>query len=303
MRLETISRLHFGLIDLHGGMGRVDGGCGLAIARPSIVADGELDDQLRVEGPLSSRIRDGAKNVLEHIGGDPVSITVERGFPQHVGLGSGTQAALVGAYLASRLNGAQLPISELSRLVGRGGTSGIGTAAFEGGGFVVDGGHNFEAKGGFFPSSASSVSPPPVTSRLEFPDWRVAVIVPEGKGSYGSDEIELFDRVCPIPEEEVDRLCRIILMELLPSIASANFEDFRTSVARLQNVGFKQRELSAQPRSRDLVETMNERGYASGMSSLGPAVYAIHPKGVDTTDLDETVYKTKASNVGALVLD
>jgi beta-ribofuranosylaminobenzene 5'-phosphate synthase len=36
-----------------------------------------------------------------------------------------------------------LYVREIARVITRGGTSGMGTAAFEAGGFLVDGGHGF----------------------------------------------------------------------------------------------------------------------------------------------------------------
>ena len=65
---------------------------------------------------------------------------------------------------------------ELSTIVGRGGTSGIGTYVNELGGLIVDGGHSLVEKPGFLPSGASKASPPPLIARYEFPEeWDILV--------------------------------------------------------------------------------------------------------------------------------
>ena len=60
--------------------------------------------------------------------------------------GAGRSSACCGPGYA-QLHGRQLTTRELARLMGRGGTSGIGTAAFDHGGFIIDGGHRFGAGG------------------------------------------------------------------------------------------------------------------------------------------------------------
>ncbi|MGQ3411418.1 beta-ribofuranosylaminobenzene 5'-phosphate synthase [Natrinema sp. LN54] len=301
MKIETVSRLHFGLIDMNGELGRIDGGIGLALNSPSITLNVNKSRNFCVNGPLSNRIKEGAKAVQKYLNGSPVSIEIEEAIPQHVGLGSGTQAAIAGGIAVSELNDAELSINTIAKITGRGGTSGIGTAAFEGGGFILDGGHSSEEKGNFLPSSNSPASPPPVTSRLDFPDWEIALILPKGEGAHGSKEVSIFDEFCPIPEKEVEKVARIILMKLLPSILEGDFNAFRDSTKKIQRWGFKRREISLQPTSERIIKNMEEKGYAAGMSSLGPTVYAIHPENVDTSNIDHRVYKTKPDNSGVKI--
>lgn len=303
MLVRTVSRLHLGLIDLNGDLDRVDGGIGLALRSPYIEVRAEAADATRAEGPMSDRVREAAESVIDRIDGDPVHLAITASYPQHVGLGSGTQAALAAGTLAAHLNGADLTPRDIASITGRGGTSGIGVAAFEYGGFITDGGHSLEEKGGFLPSSASRAPPAPVTSRLDFPDWEIAVLLPTGKGAHGDAEREVFEQECPIPAREVERLSRVILMQLLPGVASADFPLFRDAVKEIQRVGFKRREVAMQPASREIIDQMQGRGCAAGMSSFGPAVYAIHPNHVDTDGLDADITRTRASNTGAEVTE
>ncbi len=186
--IRTPSRVHVTLIDMHGGSGRVDGGIGITLDEPGILLEAELSPALSVRGgtpELQERVRGIAAEVLQKLGaGGSVAITVRNHFPSHVGLGSGTQLGLAVARAISELHGRALSVRELAKLVGRGGTSGIGTAAFEHGGFIVDGGHRFGFGGektDFRPSAASrGVRPPPVIARHDFPsDWRILIAIPE----------------------------------------------------------------------------------------------------------------------------
>jgi beta-ribofuranosylaminobenzene 5'-phosphate synthase len=183
----------------------------------------------------------------------------------------------------AELYGRSLPIKELGLLVGRGGTSGIGTAAFEHGGFIIDGGHTFGQgceKSEFRPSAASrGVRPPPVIVHHEFPaDWRILLAMPNlPAGASGMKETDIFKTHCPVPLDEVRALCHEILMRMLPGIIEKDLELFGASVNAIQGLGFKKVELGLQPREIPaLIEIMRSSGAAcAGMSSFGPTVYAI----------------------------
>jgi beta-ribofuranosylaminobenzene 5'-phosphate synthase len=227
---------------------------------------------------------DTALQVLEglHAGGN-ISITVRNDYPSHIGLGSGSQLMLAVARGIADIYGRLLPVKELALLVGRGGTSGIGTAAFELGGFIVDGGHAFGQNGeksGFRPSAASrGVRPPPVIARHDFPsDWRILLAIPDlPAGASGTKESDIFRTHCPVPVGEVRELCHEILMRMLPGIVEKDLDLFGSSVNAIQGLGFKKIELSLQPQQiPELIERLRSSGAAcAGMSSFGPTVYAI----------------------------
>jgi beta-ribofuranosylaminobenzene 5'-phosphate synthase len=290
--VSTPSRIHVTLIDMHGGSGRVDGGIGIALDEPGILLEAELSPVLQVSGGddiMRERIGQLASGVLQSLGaGGSVAITIRSSYPAHVGLGSGSQLSLAVARAISELHGRHLPVRELARLVGRGGTSGIGTAAFEYGGFIIDGGHRF-GEGGektdFRPSSASrGVSPPPVISRQEFPeDWRILLAIPNlPPGASGGVETDIFRNHCPVPLAEVRELCHEVLMRMLPGIAGRDLELFGSSVNAIQGLGFKKVELGLQPpQVIGLLDVLREAGAAgAGLSSFGPAVYAVGDTGM-----------------------
>ena len=290
--IRTPSRVHVTLIDMHGGSGRVDGGIGITLDEPSMLLEAELSPAFSVSGGdavLQERIRGLVAEVLQKLGAaGNVAITIRSSFPSHVGLGSGSQLGLAVARAIAELHGRHLPVRELAKLVGRGGTSGIGTAAFEHGGFIVDGGHRFGAGGektDFRPSAASrGVSPPPVIARHDFPpEWRILVAIPDlPAGASGGREADIFRDNCPVPLDEVREVSHEVLMRMLPGIASRDLDLFGTSINAVQSLGFKKVELAHQPPMiAELLEVMRSAGAAgAGLSSFGPAVYAIGDTGM-----------------------
>jgi len=285
--VRSVSRLHVALIDLHGGLGRGDGSVGVTLERPWMEFEVErAEDGVVVEGEgeVAVKAERAARAVLEGFGLEGgVRVVVRRSYPEHVGLGSGTQAALsVAVGVLEAFGVEEYDVRGLADLLGRGGTSGIGVAAFEGGGFIVDGGHRFGPGGkeGFKPSAASGEVPPaPVVARLEMPgDWRFVLAIPEvRRGAHGDEEVDIFRRYCPVPAREVERVCRLVLMVMLPAVAEGDAEAFGRAVDEVQGLGFKRVEVGLQDAVvRELMEVAREAGaYGAGLSSFGPTVYAV----------------------------
>ena len=121
--------------------------------------------------------------------------------------------------------------------------------------------------------------PPPVTARHDFPpDWRILLAIPDlPAGASGTEESDIFRTRCPVPAGEVRELCHEILMRMLPGLVEKDLDLFGSSVNAVQDLGFKKVELSLQPKQiPDLIERLRSAGAAcAGMSSFGPAVYAI----------------------------
>jgi beta-ribofuranosylaminobenzene 5'-phosphate synthase len=285
--VETPSRIHLGLIDMHGGIGRVDGGIGISLAEPGILLEVNQSRETVARGG-DERARGMAEKVASRVlagiraqGG--VEITLRRVYPSHVGLGSGSQIALAVARGICEIFGRSLPVTELARMAGRGGTSGIGTAAFDLGGFIIDGGHAFGTggeKSDFRPSSASDgVRPAPVIARHDFPpEWRIILATPRlPAGASGEREVDIFRSACPVPLDEVRETCHEVLMRMLPGVVDHDLDLFGSAVNRIQDLGFKRVEISLQPPEIPrLIEEMRRAGAAcAGMSSFGPTVYAI----------------------------
>jgi beta-ribofuranosylaminobenzene 5'-phosphate synthase len=321
--VQTPSRLHLTLIDMHGGSGRVDGGVGITLDEPGILLEISANPDLEVngcDGVTRERIMVTAQKVLEGLGiGGSVSVTVRENVPSHIGLGSGSQIMLATARGIAEVYGRSVAVQDLAFLIGRGGTSGIGTAAFEHGGFIIDGGHAFRqdrGKNGFRPSSASAgIFPPPVIVRHEFPsDWRILLATPHlPPGASGGKEKDIFRNHCPVPVDEVRTLCHEILMRMLPGLVERDLDLFGSSINVIQGLGFKKVELGLQPNEIPaLIETVRSAGAAgAGMSSFGPTIYAIGDTDMQAIQqaarefMDDhgggSTLITSARNTGALV--
>jgi len=290
------SRIHLGLIDMNGSLGRIDGGVGIALKDPGIMIEVKRGDGIEIHGgddECRNAVRKAAERMHEamHIP-EGADITLRRTYPRHVGLGSGTQLALATASAIAELHGQHLPAGALARIVGRGGTSGIGTAAFERGGFILDGGHTFGSQGEkthFSPSSASrGLRPAPVIVQQSFPeDWRILLAIPHlPPGANAATEVDIFRQYCPVPIEEVRALAHEILMRMLPALVERDLDAFGTAINHLQSLGFKRVELALQPPAvHDLLGVMRDAGAAgAGMSSFGPALYAVGDTGMSEVE-------------------
>lgn len=311
IQIVTPSRLHITLIDLNGALGRIDGSVGLTLDYPSVRINAEKDTQLSISGTttFAERIKSAASAITTHHEVDGVAIEVVQEYPAHVGLGSGTQVGLAVGTAISELYGLGLTPTSIARLIGRGGTSGIGVAAYEWGGFIIDGGH--KGKTEFLPSSASGkYDPAPMIVRHDFPDWAIVLAIPNLQGASDKREVDVFRQNCPLPLTEIQELCHVILMEMLPAVVEQDIESFGRSIDRVQMLGFKRRELELQPFCARLVRFMRENGaFGAGMSSFGPTVYGITDgkrlQSAVQSYLNETVggavRAVKAQNSGAYV--
>lgn len=313
--VTTPSRLHFGLMDLNGSIGRVDGSVGLAIESPRCVVEAVAADDVRVEGDESARgrVESVAARLRAEWGVGGARFRFIEAIPPHSGFGSGTQTTLAVIAALSGLYGVPLARGEAARLSGRGGASGIGVHAFFEGGFLVDGGHRYpEAKSAFLPSAASaSAGVGPLLFRRDFPDWGVLLVVPNARHISGEEETRLFQTRCPVPRESAERVCHELVMGILPALAEENLPAFGRSLESLQSVGWKRIEIEAQDEAvRDAIAWLRCRGFAGvAMSSWGPVVVGFTDSGallaeaaselIESSRFSGSVIVTRASNRGA----
>ncbi|TGC11142.1 beta-ribofuranosylaminobenzene 5'-phosphate synthase [Methanolobus halotolerans] len=304
IRITSPSRLHLTLIDMNASWGRVDGGAGISLESPNIIISAEKSDETRVIGDsvLKERMEAAVKKVLPE--GEYVRIFIEEDMFAHVGIGSGTQASLSAAVAVNELYDLRMSVRELAVAVGRGGTSGIGVASFESGGFIVDGGHRFSEKGSFSPSSASSADPAPVLFRHDFPEWYIILALPDTQGAHDEREADIFRKVCPIPIKEVQEVSHMILMKMMPAIVENDIEAFGHAVNHIQSLGFKKCEVELQHQAvRDVMTLMQESGaYGAGMSSFGPVVYGVVDNQKAATCIMEDVQDYLDTTIGGRVM-
>ena len=271
--VEAPARLHFGVLDLRGALGRWFGGIGAAAPAPSLLVSASAADTLQVEGEDTERAADFARGLLAHYGvKGGARVCVHRTFPSHVGLGSGTQLALAVARALTELYGVDADPAGLAQAVGRARRSAIGTWTFTGGGLVLEGGRRPQDDG-----------VGPLLARLPFPPtWRCVVAVPNGAaGLSGDSEAAAIAQLPSPPERDVQRVAHLVLMALLPALADADLGKFGAALSEIQLVTGRwfapvQGGTFAPGPSQDLVRHMATWGASGvGQSSWGPAVYGI----------------------------
>ncbi len=271
--VEAPARLHFGVLDLRGDLGRRFGGIGAAVPSPSLLLEARPAAELRAEGPDAARALEFAKRFAAHHGLDlRVHFCLHRSIPAHAGLGSGTQLALAVARASAELSGLPTEVTALAQAVDRGRRSGVGTWTFAHGGFVLEGGRT---------DAADRVAP--LLARLPVPEgWRCVVVVPRGKpGLTGEEEAAAFARLPPPSAREVERVAHLVLMQLLPALAEADLAGFGAALGEVQQItgGWfapAQGGVFAPGETRELVGRLRAWGAAGvGQSSWGPAVYGI----------------------------
>ena len=307
--IQTPARLHFGLLDLHGGLGRIDGGIGLALEQPRTVISARRRQGCGATCPMEpgfrERLEASVRDVCDHYALPGASVEVRERARPHSGLGSASQT-LIGAGMAvCALYGLHPGSREIAAVVGRGGTSGIGVAAIQSGGFILDGGHRFRrgegSKSGYSPSSASvGAPPPPVLARYDFPDWDVLIVIPRGEGASGDRERDLFEEACPVPARDVEKMCRILLTQILPAVLEEDLESFGAAMEAYQGYGFKVFEAATQgPLIAACAGFLRQNGGVGvGMSSWGPTLYAF---GRDLSRLRVKAGRWLSSNGGGEV--
>jgi beta-RFAP synthase len=283
---------------------------------PGIELCAEPAGSWEFEGPLSSRVERLVAHLQRELLANgirvrPARIRVLHAPLEHVGLGVGTQLSLAVARVLLRLAGTPEPaVEELARLTGRGDRSGIGLHGFQSGGLILDGGR----------TSATAV--PPLVARLAFPeDWTILIVQPPDLcGLHGSDESRAFAELPAIAGHITDRLCRIVLVDLLPAIVDRDLSRFGAALSELQaHVGAifapAQGGTFTTPRAATIVEELRRSGFVGiGQSSWGPTLYAFSDQPQDELCLradhlrrqlaleGTAVLVTRADNQGASVV-
>jgi beta-ribofuranosylaminobenzene 5'-phosphate synthase len=90
----------------------------------------------------------------------------------------------------------------------------------------------------------------------------------------------------------------LVYHAIVPAVAYNDIPLLRAGLSEIQRVGFKAREVRAQPSSVEgLIHRLEEvPDVAVGMSSMGPLVYAVH---VGPDELFRSLFQSLASENGA----
>ncbi len=272
VRIQTPSRLHFGLLGWGPESARQFGGVGLMIDKPGLELVATPSDRLTAEGPLAERALKFASRAIEQDSTLTCAhLQILHAPPEHIGLGTGTQLGLAVARALTQLSGrGVVAIERLAELSGRGLRSGIGLHGFEQGGLLVDGGRR------------SHEGIPSLIARHAFPaHWGVVLVIPQltTAGLHGNDEVQAFARLPPIPPSVTDRLCRRVVLGLLPAVVEHDLAAFGEAIEAIQgDVGAcfasAQGGIYAHSKLYPIVDWMRLMGLQGvGQSSWGPALY------------------------------
>ncbi|MEJ2376174.1 MAG: GHMP kinase [Pseudolabrys sp.] len=269
------ARLHFGFLDLNGGLGRRFGSMGVAVSGLRTRIALSPARRIEVNGPDSARARRYVETLYDALGlRGGCRVDIVEAIPSHAGLGSGTQLAIALGAGIRRLNGLPLDIRGDAVRLGRGGRSGIGIGVFDAGGVVVDGGRGDGARAA------------PIVSRIPFPNaWRILLVLDRARtGVHGDDESAAFARLPVFPAADAAHICRLVLMQALPALAEADLPAFAAAIEEMQRMlgayfaPLQGGALFASPDVAAALQLLESEGALGiGQSSWGPTGFAFVP--------------------------
>ncbi len=223
--IKVPARLHLGFLDIpRSGQDRF-GSVGLPIQDIETVLTISRATDIHIHGEEQARIAQHIATLCAHLGiKTQHRVSVQRAIPRHIGLGSGTQIAIAVAAGLRTLHALPLDTAQDAVLLGRGSRSGIGIAAFEEGGVIVDAGKGFGQQA------------PTVISRIPFPEaWRIILVLDTAtQGMHGEAEIEAFRTLPPFPAATSALICRHVLMSIMPALVEQDLASFGRAVEAIQ---------------------------------------------------------------------
>lgn len=319
VEIEVHGRLHLGLVAMHQGGPRRNGGIGFLIESPKARVVGrsseriEIRDERRIpfgQNELQSLLEclENVKEVLDLSSG--IEISIEGDLPTHFGFGSGTCIRLGCMEALCGIGGVEVPQKKLLKLSKRGGTSGVGSHAYFNGGFIFDLGVK-DAEVPFLPSSAA-VNPeiPLLLARTDFPAWPIGICIPRSIPALSqSDERDFFKRTLPLKLQETSETAHIALFGVQASLLESDYTAFCRAVNEMQKTRWKTEEWEVHgAQLRANADYLRELGAdCVGLTSLGPSLFFLAKSKVLETirqhsdQMDADILLTRASNSGRII--
>jgi beta-RFAP synthase len=300
VRVVAPARLHLGFLDLNGGLGRMFGSIGLAIDVPCTSLVLQRSEAFSAHGPEHERARETLRRFTSSLSlNGAYEIRLTSTIPAHAGLGSGTQLALAIGTALMTLEGIELTPTRLGELVDRGARSAIGMAAFESGGFIVDGGRGKLDRA------------PPILVRSDFPSaWRALLVMDaQTAGVHGDAETKAFAALQPLSESAAAEVCRLVLMQLVPGVMETDIDAFGAALTEIQSIvgGHFAAAQGGTPWTSPAVgrivkKLKNAGAYGIGQSSWGPTGFAFAPSQEIATRLyDSSIEAARAEGLEIII--
>ena len=307
------SRLHFGMFSFGNPLVRQYGGVGVMLEKPQLKLILEPTSQFSIKLDITPSLTESSKTELktrinqtiqhlikkEKLAQFPnCKIRIVKSFPQHAGLGSGTQLALavvksVLCFCDSEVNS----LEELVSLANRGKRSAVGSYGFEQGGFIIDSGK--------VPGETLA----PLKVRTNFPtSWHWVLIqlnqsgldhsdLAYSAGLSGSTEKMAFEQIPSVPKSTTAVLEKKAFEQILPAVQSSNFERFSENLyffgalagscfAAIQGGTFASAEIE------NAINKIRSWGISGvGQSSWGPTIFVITPNIQAANDLIDRMHQ------------
>ncbi|MEM8917223.1 MAG: beta-ribofuranosylaminobenzene 5'-phosphate synthase family protein [Pseudomonadota bacterium] len=314
--VELKGRLHLGLISMHHGAPRKNGGIGFGVKGFDCSLEARENNSLSIvderhQAMPSSEVID-LRNLLQKVAKKfgwkkNAKIRIRGQLPPHVGLGSGTAIRLGSIEALSLINEHRVSSREIISVSGRGGTSGIGINTYFEGGLHLDIGV-ISDQSGYMPSFQSAPTKLPTTlPRLEMPNWPMIVCLPKRiPPKSHEEEAEFFLKTTPIKDSESFEATYVSLFQIYGGVIDHDYESFCKGIDAIQRTRWKSAEISEYDKSIfSLLAAAKEAGVdCAGMSSLGPLVYCFGNHSVlnemmlKADEFDCQIYKVSPCNEG-----
>jgi beta-ribofuranosylaminobenzene 5'-phosphate synthase len=228
--VRASARLHLGFVDPGATLGRRYGSVGLVVEEPATrlsLRAAARDAFVAADADAQRRIGAHVQALREASGrGAALRVELHDALPAHAGLGSGTQLALAVGRAFAAAFGWRIDTADLVPLLGRGARSGIGSAGFDVGGLLVDGGPPHEGAAA------------PLLFRADFPDdWRVLLVQDASRvGLHGADEQRALAALPTFAQTDAARISHELLMRVMPAVLERDFAPFADGIATIQRL-------------------------------------------------------------------
>lgn len=282
IQVVCCSRLHISLLDMSANGYRQNGGLGFFVNGYDITVKIEFHPENFVLDTRDTSISCSTfliwikKFLLKNNIQKKFKITISGVVPSHMGFGVSTAIRMACTEGIYKLLNKDMSNDEIIRQSHRGGTSGIGVYGYFSGGFIFDLGHE-PTRISHAPSRSheSSSHLPLLLNRLNMPDWELGILIPKTiSHKTHKEEIEFFNRTCPIDNVCVYETIYHALFGVLASVQTENFDTFCCAINSLQEQSWKKAERALYPELRKYEYALKCAGaQAIGMSSLGPSLY------------------------------